>query len=88
MTVTFSNNQFTIKNYLGEKNPRVLDLKKYGADVKLKVKGDLIEVESHELEKAGIVATKLEAMTRETKKDVRIFQDGIYITKKPKRDKL
>jgi large subunit ribosomal protein L6 len=81
MSVAVSNGQLTVKNFLGEKTPRVLKLKE-GADVKLD--GELIMIESADIEIAGQIATGMEQLTRITNRDIRVFQDGIYIVKKPR----
>jgi len=79
MNVSVSNNEFVVKNFLGEKVPRVLKLKE-GATVK--VEGDKITVESLSKEAAGQASADIEQLTRRTRYDSRIFQDGIYITNK------
>ena len=79
MAATVSNNQFTIKNFIGEKCPRTIPIKE-GADVK--VDGDTITVESVNKEICGQVAADIESLTRIRDKDRRIFQDGIYIIEK------
>lgn len=79
MTVAVSGNKFVVKNFLGEKVPRELDIKE-GATVK--VDGDQVLVDSTDKEISGQVAADIEQLTRITNKDNRIFQDGIYITEK------
>ena len=79
MNVTVNNRQLIIKNFLGEKFPRTLDLKE-GADVR--VDGDKIIVEGASKEVVGIVASDIEKLTRRPNFDMRIFQDGIYIIEK------
>ena len=79
MNISVSNNEFIVKNFLGEKVPRILKLKG-GATVK--VEGDKIEVESVSKEIAGQVSAAIEQLTRRTGYDSRIFQDGIYIINK------
>ena len=68
-----------IKNFLGEKFPRILKLKE-GVDVK--IEGDKINVQSSSKELAGTTASDIEKITRRPNFDTRIFQDGIYITNK------
>ena len=81
MNVTLSGKIFSVKNFLGEKTPRTLDIPE---GVQVKVEGDLITVESINIELAGQTAGRLERLTRITNRDLRIFQDGIYILEKPK----
>jgi len=79
MNVSVSNNKLVVKNFLGEKVPRVLHLK-HGADVK--VEGDLIYVTSANKEIAGQVSADIEQLTRRPGYDTRVFQDGIYVVNK------
>lgn len=79
MNVAVNGDKFIVKNFLGEKVPRVLELKK-GAEVK--VHGDLIYVSSPSKEIAGQVAADIEQLTRRPGFDTRIFQDGIYLVNK------
>ena len=79
MNVSLSGKNLVIKNFLGEKCPRTLKIKE-GVDVK--INGDLIEVSSCNKDFAGNVASDIELLTKKVGKDVRIFQDGIYIIEK------
>ena len=79
MNVAVTGNKFIVKNFLGEKIPRVLHLKE-GASVK--VEGDLVYVTGSSKETTGQVSADIEQLTRRPKYDTRIFQDGIYITNK------
>ena len=76
MNVSVNNNQLIVKNFLGEKVPRTLELKQ-GAEVK--VEGDSIFVESASKEIAGQISADIELLTRRTGYDGRIFQDGLWI---------
>ena len=79
MNVSVSGDEFVVNNFLGEKKPRILKIKE-GATVK--VEGDIVLVESPCKETAGQTAADIESLTRVTNRDLRIFQDGIYITEK------
>ena len=79
MNVNISGSMFMVKNFLGEKIPRILQLKD-GADVK--VEGDLIYITSTSKEIAGQISADIEQLTRRPGYDARIFQDGIYIINK------
>jgi len=79
MNVSVSNEQFIVKNFLGEKVPRTLKLK---AGASVKVEGNLVVVESPSKEIAGQVSADIEQLTRRTRYDGRIFQDGIWIVTK------
>jgi large subunit ribosomal protein L6 len=79
MNVTVSGNELTIKNFLGEKHPRKIS---FPDKVSVKVNGTDVEIESCCKELAGQIAAKIEQLCRITDKDIRIFQDGLYITKK------
>ena len=79
MNVSVSDNKMIIKNFLGEKVPRILKLKD-GAVVK--IEGSMINVTSPSKEIAGQVSADIEQLTRRPGYDTRVFQDGIYITNK------
>ena len=76
MNVSVSGTKLTVKNFLGEKVPRVLRLKE-GANVK--VDGDLIYVSGVDKDITSQVSADIEQLTRRTGYDSRIFQDGCYI---------
>lgn len=79
MNVSVNKNQLIIKNFIGEKNPRSLDIKE---GVTVKVENDIINVDSNYIELAGNFASDAEKLTRRAGFDKRIFQDGIYIISK------
>lgn len=79
INVSVKDDDFIVKNFFGEKIPRVLKIKE-GA--KVKVEGDVVTVESSDKELAGQVAADIEQLTKRTKYDIRVFQDGIWIFEK------
>ena len=79
MNVSVSSNELIVKNFLGEKVPRILKLKE---NAMVKVEGDNIVVESSNKEIAGQVSADIELLTRRTGYDSRIFQDGLWIVSK------
>lgn len=83
MKVNIEGQEVKVNNYLGEKTPRTIKMK---PNVEVKIDGTDITVQSCDIEQAGNMASDLELMTRSRGgRDVRIFQDGIYITEKPGR---
>lgn len=71
--------RFIIENFLGERHARkavILD------GVKVQVKGDQVVVSGADREKVGQTAANIERATKVTKRDIRVFQDGIYLVSK------
>lgn len=79
MNVSIQGEKFVVKNFLGEKSPRTTTLKK-GAIVK--IEGEQILVESCDKDLAGQQASDIELLTAKRNRDLRVFQDGIYMTEK------
>jgi len=79
ISVDIKGDVITIKNFLGEKKPRIL---KIIENVEVNIEGDVIKVISHYKELAGQMAANFEKTTKIKMKDRRIFQDGIFITNK------
>ncbi len=79
MNVAVAGSELVIKNFLGESAPRKLTIPQ---DVKVKVEGDKLIIESASKESAGRTASQIELLTRVRHRDRRIFQDGIFITNK------
>jgi large subunit ribosomal protein L6 len=84
MTVQVKGSELIIKNFIGEKTPRVLRLKP-GVDVK--VEGEFIVISSPDRELGGQTAASIEAVSSRANYDKRVFQDGVYIIEKPAREK-
>lgn len=82
MNVKAEEDKVTIKSFLGETTIREARIM---PNSKVDIKGNQITVTSHDIEAAGQTAANLEKATRLTGRDRRIFQDGIFITKKPYR---
>lgn len=80
MTVSVKNREFSIKNFIGEKIPRILIL---NPAVKVTVEGEIITVEANNVEIAGQTAGLIEKLGSRNGFDPRVFQQGIFITQKP-----
>jgi len=71
-----------IQNFIGEKTPRIAKIA--GQETKVEVKGADITITGINIEEVGQTAANMEQATRIRNKDRKVFQDGIYITEKPK----
>ena len=80
-TVKILGNEVQVSNFLGEKTPRKTTII---GDCKVEIKGDEIVVTGISKEDVGITAAKLEKVTWIKARDRRVFQDGCFITEKPK----
>jgi large subunit ribosomal protein L6 len=79
MNVSLKGDVFEIKNFIGEAVPRKLIIKEGS---KVTINGDIITVTGINKELVSQTAASIEKLTRRNGFDRRIFQDGIYITKK------
>lgn len=79
MNVKVDGDKVIIKSFLGETTQRVARIVK-GA--KVEIKGNQLTVSSNNIEAAGQTAANIEKATKLKGRDRRIFQDGIFITKK------
>jgi large subunit ribosomal protein L6 len=71
--------RLAIDNFLGEKHPRKAKIIK---NVTVEVKGQDLTVKGIDLESVAQTAANIEQTTRIKGRDLRVFQDGIYITNK------
>jgi len=83
MNVSVQNNQLIIKNFLGESVSRKLTIK---SNAEVKVEGSEVIITSTSKEIAGQVAADIEILTKIKGRDLRIFQDGIWITHKNEKE--
>lgn len=72
-------NQLVIQNFLGERFARKADILE---SVKIEVKGETLILTSIDKEKVGQTAANIERATKVKNRDIRVFQDGIYIIKR------
>jgi large subunit ribosomal protein L6 len=72
-------NKFIIHNFLGERSPRSAKILE---NVTVAIKGDDVTVSGINKEKVGQTAANIERATKVKNRDIRVFQDGVYITKK------
>src|SRR2546425_1002886 len=71
--------EFVIENFLGEKFPRKTSIV---GETKVEVKGDQVVLTGPDIEAVSQTAANIEQATHIRGFDPRIFQDGIYITRK------
>ena len=79
MNVKVAGDKLLIDNFLGEKYPRKAPLQK---NVTVEVKGQDVTVKGIDKEMVSQTAASIEQTTRIKGRDLRVFQDGIYITEK------
>ena len=80
MQVDVEDGDVVISNFLGERAPRRTPVR---GDTEVQVDGEEITLRGPDKEAVGQTAADIEQMTRVTDKDTRVFQDGVYITRKP-----
>ena len=73
------NQEFLIHNFLGERSPRRAEILE---NVTVETKGDYVTVTGIDKEKVGQTAANIERATKVKKRDIRVFQDGVYIITK------
>lgn len=77
--MTLHGDEFHVENFLGERAPRTA---KVVPGVKITVKGADVTIEGIDLIAVAQTAANIENCTKIRNKDIRVFQDGVYITKK------
>jgi large subunit ribosomal protein L6 len=76
---TVEGRQLVIANFLGERFARRADILE---NVKVDVKAENITLTGIDKEKVGQTAANIERATKVKNRDVRVFQDGIYVVKR------
>jgi large subunit ribosomal protein L6 len=76
ITVKVQDKLLLIENFTGERRARAA---KILGEVKVKIEADDIIVQGAKLEDVSQTAANIEMVTRVTKKDPRVFLDGIYV---------
>jgi large subunit ribosomal protein L6 len=76
ITVKLQGRSVLVENFTGERRPRRA---KILGDVKVTLEPDDIIVQGSNLEDVSQTAANIENMTKVTKKDPRVFLDGIYV---------
>jgi len=82
MQVNVDGDDVVIENFLGEKAARRTTVH---GDTDVSVDGEELTITGPDIEAVGQTAADIEQLTRINDKDVRVFQDGVYITQKPNR---
>ena len=80
MQVRSEGDEVVIENFLGERAPRRTTVH---GETEVEVSGEDIVLRGPDKEAVGQTAADIEQLTRVTDKDTRVFQDGVYITRKP-----
>ena len=71
--------EFVIQNFLGERSPRKAKILE---NVKVEVQGENVTVSGIDKEKVGQTAANIERATKVKRRDIRVFQDGVYVISK------
>ena len=79
MSVSVKDNEVHVRNFLGEKGARIA---KIAGNTEMKVEKDIISLVGINLEDVGQTAANIERTCKLSKKDKRVFQDGIYMSGK------
>jgi len=82
MQVDVDGAEVVIENFLGEKAPRRTTIH---GDTDVRIDGEELTLSGPDIEAVGQTAADIEQLTQVNDKDIRVFQDGVYITQKPNR---
>ena len=79
VTVSVEGDKVLIKNFLGEKHPRIA---KIVGNAKVDVKGQDITITGIDIEEVSQTAANLVLKTNVGRRDIRVFNDGIFLVSK------
>ena len=82
MQVYAEGDEVVIENFLGEKAPRRTTIH---GDTDVSIDGEELTISGADKEAVGQTAADIEQLTKVSGKDNRVFQDGVYITQKPRK---
>lgn len=80
ISVKIKDDSVEIHNFLGERKPRVADIV---GDTEVKLEGDEITVSGLDKEEVSQTVANIEQATQIKRRDLRVFQDGIYVVERP-----
>lgn len=81
--VQVKDREVVIENFLGEKFPRRAPIR---GRTRVALEGDVVVVTGPDIEDVGQTAANIEGATKIRGFDPRVFQDGIYITRKAREE--
>lgn len=81
MQVSVQGDEIVVENFLGERAPRRTPIH---GDTEVEIDGEDLVLTGPDKEAVGQTAADVEQLTRVPDKDLRVFQDGAYITEKPR----
>ena len=82
MQVRVEGDEVVIENFLGERAPRRTTIH---GDTDVSVDGETVTLSGPNKDDVGQTAADIEQLTKVKGKDTRVFQDGVYITAKPRK---
>lgn len=80
MQVRVEGGEVVIENFVGERAPRRTRIH---GDTTVDIDGETVLLSGPDKEAVGQTAADIEQLTRISGKDTRVFQDGVYISRKP-----
>ncbi|MFH1751351.1 MAG: 50S ribosomal protein L6 [archaeon] len=79
MNVSVKDKEIIINNFCGEKKPRIALIR---GKTSVEVKGKKVTVKGFDKEEVSQTAANIENATKIRGRDIRVYQDGVYITSK------